>query len=93
MGHGDLLRGIPSHYPYRTMRHVIQVGGTRTYFSVFTSAAPEVPFGLPGRRETANVKRNSGGAEGERKRLTGGPGNSKPNAKGAFGVSVSYGFT
>ena len=21
--HGDLLRGIPSHYPYRTMRHVI----------------------------------------------------------------------
>ena len=78
---------LPSHTWMRRVR--IQVGGTRTYF---TSAA-EVPFGLPGRRETANVKRNSEGAEGERKRLTGGPGNSKPNAKGAFGVSVSYGFT
>lgn len=39
----------------------VSVGGTRTYF---TSAA-EVPFGLPGRRETANVKRNSEGAEGD----------------------------
>ena len=59
--HGDHrsdLRGIPSH------TYVVRCKWEELYRTYFTSAA-EVPFGLPGRRETANVKRNSEGAEGD----------------------------